>query len=335
MFLVDKYNSNENNVLYRSNIINTIKKLSKDTNEIPGIIFYGPDETENIKIAYLFLEILYGKSVYKTNETKYVVSNNNINSEINIMQSNFHMVIQPDNNGSDKNKFLVIKEYAKKTPLSFIKTDKKFKIVLINKANNLSYYAQTSLRRTIEIYAKNCRFIMISTSLSKIIDPLKSRCICIRIPKPTTTEIFNILYNISLKEKINLNLDNFYEIKKKNKRDIKKSIWELDYLKYNIKETNSFSDRIDLICNYIIQNNIDDLITIRSILYNILITNISELDLLKSILKKILDKDLTCIQKYKIIKIGGDIDIKLINSRHLIYHLEMFITNIFSIISGE
>lgn len=335
MFLVDKYNSNEDNILYRSNIISTIKKLSKDTDEIPGLIFYGPDETENIKIAYLFLEILYGKSVYKTNETKYVVSNNNINSEINIMQSNFHMVIQPDNNGSDKNKFLVIKEYAKKTPLSFIKTDKKFKIVLINKANNLSYYAQTSLRRTIEIYAKHCRFIMISTSLSKIIDPLKSRCICIRIPKPTTTEIFNVLYNISLKEKMNLNLDKFYEIKKKNNRDIKKSIWDLDYLKYNIKEVNSFSDRIELICDYIMQNNVDDLITIRSILYNILITNISELDLLKSILKKILEEDLTDIQKYKIIKIASDIDFRLINSRHLIYHLEKFITNVFFIISGE
>ena len=335
MFLVDKYNSNEDNILYRSDIMNTIKKLSKDSDEIPGLIFYGPDETENIKIAYLFLEILYGKSVYKTNETKYVVSNNNINSEINIMQSNFHMVIQPDNNGSDKNKFLVIKEYAKKIPLSFIKTDKKFKIVLINKANNLSYYAQTSLRRTIEIYAKNCRFIMISTSLSKIIDPLKSRCICIRVPKPTTTEIFNVLYNISLKENMNLNLDKFYEIKKKNNRDIKKSIWDLDYLKYNIEETNSFSDRIELICDYIMQNNVDDLITIRSILYNILITNISELDLLKSILKKILEEDLTDIQKYKIIKIASDIDFRLINSRHLIYHLEKFITNIFCIISGE
>lgn len=335
MFLVDKYNSNDNYILYRSKIIETIRNLSKDTDEIPGIIFYGPDETENIKIAYLFLEMIYGKSVYKTNETKYIVSNNNINSEISIKQSNFHMVIQPDNNGSDKNKFLVIKEYAKKIPLSFIKTDKKFKIVLINNANNLSYYAQTSLRRTIEIYAKNCRFLMISNSLSKIIDPLKSRCICIRIPRPTTTEIFNVLYNISLKEDMNLDLDKFYEIKNKNNRDIKKSIWELDYIKYNIKEENSFLDRIELICKYIIKNNIEDLIIIRSILYNILITNISEIDILKSILKTLLKENISNKKKYKIIKLSSDIDFKLINSRHLIYHLEKFITNIFCIINED
>lgn len=332
MFLIHKYNSKENNIFNRPYIENKFKLLSSDCS-IPGIIFYGPDETENIKLAYLFLETIYGKSVYKINDTKYVVSSNNVNVELNIKQSNFHIVIEPDNNGSDKNKILVIKEYAQKTPLSFIKTNKNFKIVLINKGNDLSYHAQTSLRRTIEIYAKNCRFVIVTTSLSKIIDPLKSRCICIRIPKPTTTEIFNVLYNISLKEKFNLNLDDYYIIKKKNNRDIKKSIWELDYKKYDINEMDSFSDRIDLICSYIIKNNLEDLLTIRSILYNILITNISETELLKSILKKLLKENISNIKKYKIIKAASDVDYRLKNSRHDIFHLEKFINSIYCIMN--
>lgn len=333
MFLIDKYNSN-NNLLNRHDIINKFKILSNDPS-MPGIIIYGQDPTQNIDMANLFLEMIYGKSIHKVNETKYTVSNNNINSEIIIKQSNFHMIIEPNNNGSDKNKIHVIKEYAKKIPLSFIKTDKKFKVVLINRGNNLSYHAQTSLRRTMEIYAKNCRFIILTSSLSKIIDPLKSRCICIRIPKPTTTEIFNVLYNISLKENMKLTLDDFYDIKKKNNRNIKTSIWDLDFKKYDTIEKNSFLDRVNLICKYIIKNNLEDLITIRSILYNILITNISELDLLKSILKKLLSCNLSNIQKYKIINIASDVDFRLINSRHIIFHLEKFVINVYCIINSD
>ena len=61
----------------------------------------------------------------------------------------------------------------------------------------MSYYAQTSLRRTMERYNDKCRFMMWCKSLSKVIEPLQSRCICLRIPSPTDDELFRYIFKIS------------------------------------------------------------------------------------------------------------------------------------------
>ena len=115
----------------------------------------------------MFLELLYDKSVNDLVPTTYtVVGSNNSSKEVIIQQSNFHIVIEPNNNNSDK--YIVqdiIKEYATRAPMIFFKKKRMFKTILITNANNLSANAQTSLRRTMELYAKHCRFIMISSSL--------------------------------------------------------------------------------------------------------------------------------------------------------------------------
>ena len=59
--------------------------------------------------------------------------------------------------------------------LTVLKYKKLFKVVIINTIDNLSYYAQASLKRTMEKYADTCKFIFISNQLSKINEPLKSR----------------------------------------------------------------------------------------------------------------------------------------------------------------
>ena len=85
--------------------------------------------------------------------------------------------------------------------LNIFKTKRKFKIVLINCVDNLSYYAQASLRRTMEKYANTCKFIFICDQLSKIIEPLRSRCLCVRVPVPDNLAIY-ILFKITNKEKL-------------------------------------------------------------------------------------------------------------------------------------
>ena len=97
--------------------------------------------------------------------------------------------------------------------LSICKNMKLFKIVVIDKIDNLNYYAQASLRRTMEKYANTCKFIFISNQLSKIIEPLKSRCL-IRVPLPNKYQIFNMVLKISHLENIDINIGEFNEIEK-------------------------------------------------------------------------------------------------------------------------
>ena len=70
----------------------------------------------------------------------------------------------------------LIKEVASSAQLDS-KQQKVFKVVVIHEIDRLSANAQASLRRTMETYMPTCRIIANAESLSKVIAPLRSRCL--------------------------------------------------------------------------------------------------------------------------------------------------------------
>lgn len=63
-------------------------------------------------------------------------------------------------------------------------------VIIINEADKLSREAQHALRRTMEKYSHICRLILISESLSSIIQPVQSRCLCLRVSLPTEKSVY-------------------------------------------------------------------------------------------------------------------------------------------------
>jgi DNA polymerase III delta prime subunit len=79
--------------------------------------------------------------------------------------------------------------------------------VILDEADGLSSDAQLLLRRVMETYVKNCRFIFIVNYLHKIIDPIKSRCLAFRFAPLRHDHIKQRLQFIALQEKVDLDLD--------------------------------------------------------------------------------------------------------------------------------
>ena len=69
-------------------------------------------------------------------------------------------------------------------------------VVVITEADKLSKDAQHALRRIMEKYMANCRYILVCNSTNKVIGPLRSRCLGIRVSAPSHTEV--CCYCISL-----------------------------------------------------------------------------------------------------------------------------------------
>ena len=62
-------------------------------------------------------------------------------------------------------------------------------VVIINEADSLSRDAQAALRRTMEKYMSNMRIILCANSTSRLIAPIKSRCLLMRVAAPSENEV--------------------------------------------------------------------------------------------------------------------------------------------------
>jgi DNA polymerase III delta prime subunit len=72
------------------------------------------------------------------------------------------------------------------------------KIIVIYDFDLMTLEAQTALRRIIEIYSKNVRFILTCNNIEDVAEAIQSRCVIINLSKPSN--IKKILENIAEKE---------------------------------------------------------------------------------------------------------------------------------------
>jgi len=328
MFIIDKYKPTSiEDAFFHKDLLTKLESMSKD-DSMPHMIFYGPAGSGKQTTISLFLEMMYDKDVHQLEDSIYkVVGSGNKIIDVIVKQSNYHIVIEPNNNNFDKYLIqYIVKEYAKRIPLDVFKTKKVFKTVLINNIDNMSYYAQTSLRRTMEKYSNTCRFIMWCHNLSRVIDPLRSRCMCIRIPAPSYTDLLKRMIYICADEGVKPTLKQYTFILDNANGNIKKALWNIQLLKANLKEDNMYIITIKQIADLIYGCVLNDLYTIRTLLYNIMITNVPSTQIIKDVLIEIIKKNIDLNVKYKIIEGCAKFEHNLARGRHDIMHLLAFVT---------
>lgn len=373
MFLIDKYKNNPhilpyhnivselydslnthnliydniNNVINQSynefyNIIDCLEHGDWKYANLPHLIFYGPEGCGKEFIIENLLQRIFTKKSVEVQDTEYTINGySNTKTKVTIKQSKHHIILEPNNNGFDK--YLIqeiIEDYAKSEIINVLKYKHLYKIVIINLIDNLSYYAQASLRRTMEKYADSCKFIFISNQLSKIHEPLKSRCLMIRIPLPTTEMLTNMILNISLNENISLTGHDIINIIHKSNHNINKVFWLLELLKYKIPNKAEWSDLIEIIVNEILNKKnynikkMPDLIkNMRELLYQLFITNIDFNTIILSIMNNIKTKIDDNIIKYKIIEETSKFENRIAQGTRHIVHLEAYLIKLIQILN--
>ena len=361
MFLIDKYydeniifsyyknilnniinkfthNINYKNILpheYNNFIIN-VKYNKYNFNNMQHLIIYGPDGTCKEYIVNKLLEQIYGEKSIKTKDIEYTISGySNTKTKILIKQSKYHIILEPNSNGFDK--YLIqeiIKEYIKSYSLNILEQSRPYKVIVINKIDNLSCNVQASLRSLIEKYSDTCKFILISNQLTKIIEPIKSRCLLVRIPLFTDVQILEVILYISNKENIKVTLNCLNIILKTCENKINNALCLLEMYKYNMYK--GLTKYVDY--NILINEISDYVYTIKNIttsikLYNIMknlrekfyllfITNISIYTIIKRIMMNLLNKVTDINLKYQIVSITSEYEQKINKGSRYIIQFE-------------
>ena len=143
--------SNLNDINFHLKIVEDIKKLIADNN-FPNFLFYGSPGTGKTTIS-ICLARTYLQNKFKQNFLELNASNER---GINTIRT-------------DVFEFVTHKAF-----------NDKLKILLLDEADYLTIEAQAALRRTMEKYMNNMRLILCANSTSKIIAPIRSRCLFVR-----------------------------------------------------------------------------------------------------------------------------------------------------------
>lgn len=254
-----------------NNIIGNVKK-SNNYNELPNILFSGNNGSGKYStILYFILNLFDDELSQKDYEHSDIFKTEILNlkikkTEYNFKQSKYFLIINDLNFVNDKNVVQqIIKFYISKKTI-----DDKIKFIIIQDIDKFSYYAQMSLRRSMEIYNKECKFIFSSEKPENIIEPLKSRCINFRFTNPTNCELNNLLNSLILKHKLKIPTDKQKEIIEKSNNNITLFFVSLNNYVHSFKcyKDNSviyqkIYDNLfdnDLMNFMIIRNNIIDLL---------------------------------------------------------------------------
>ena len=371
MFLVDKYQKDSNYISCHKDIIEKLldtfdshQKIYKKSNELvkksknefkniikeletkswrysnlQHLVLYGPKGCGKEYVVENLLKKIYGN--IETKEIEYTISGySNSKEKVMINQSKYHIIIEPNNNGFDK--YLIqeiIQEYAKTENLTIFKYKKLFKVVIINKIDNLSYSAQASLRRTMEKYADTCKFIFICDQLSKIIEPLRSRCLLIRVPLPNDIQIIETLTQISMNENIKINIEDYKYILDNCESKINNAIWLLEMKKFGVPNTHSWklviNDMANLIlkCKDLTPKYIQEFISkTREYFYILFITNIDIKNILICLMKSLIENISDINVKYKVVEIISMFELRISQGTRFIVHLEAMMMKILTIL---
>jgi len=151
-------------------------KAFVESKSLPHLLFAGTPGTGKTTTALVVARELYGKNGMKGNVLELNAS---------------------DDRGIDVIRN-TIKEFAKLKSLA----DVPYKIIILDEADSLTKEAQQALRRTMEKYSSTCRFILACNEISKLIDPIQSRCVIFKFKPLTEDNLKELVKKIEKQENI-------------------------------------------------------------------------------------------------------------------------------------
>lgn len=161
-------------VVGQDNITKRIESLTNSMN-IPHLLFAGPAGTGKSTLALIIVKKLF-KDAWKDN---YLELNASDERGINTVREK-------------------VKNFARTKSIGKVP----FKVIFLDEADALTPEAQQALRRTMENYSSNCRFILSCNYSSKVIDPIQSRCAIFRFKLLEKKDIEKRLKTIAEKENL-------------------------------------------------------------------------------------------------------------------------------------
>ncbi|MEM0056876.1 MAG: replication factor C small subunit [Candidatus Geothermarchaeota archaeon] len=185
-------------VVNQEEVVNGIKNLLANIEEMPHLLFAGPPGTGKTTLA-----LIISRTIYGDNWRDYTL----------------------ELNASDERGINVIRERVKVFSQYFTPSKEiPFKLVILDEADMMTPEAQTALRRIMEMYSRTTRFILIGNYLTRIISPIQSRCAIFRFRRLSENDVISYLSRICANEGVQCSVEVLKRIYEHSGGDMRKAL---------------------------------------------------------------------------------------------------------------
>ncbi|KAL2835107.1 hypothetical protein BDW59DRAFT_168396 [Aspergillus cavernicola] len=171
----------------------TTKVLQRtlQASNLPHMLFYGPPGTGKTSTILALAKSLFGPALYRSRILELNASDERGIGIVREKVKGFARVQLSHPTGLDA-------EYFEKYPCP------PFKIIILDEADSMTQDAQSALRRTMEQYSRITRFCLVCNYVTRIIEPLASRCSKFRFKPLDNSAAGDRLAQIAQKENLSL-----------------------------------------------------------------------------------------------------------------------------------
>ncbi|CAL7933359.1 unnamed protein product [Xylocopa violacea] len=303
--------------------------------DFPHLLVYGPSGAGKKTRIMCILRELYGSGAERLRmETMTFETPSKKKLEIATISSNYHIEVNPSDVGIYDR--VVVMDLVKTTAQTHQidpNGQKEFKVILLTNVDQLTKDAQHALRRTMEKYISTCRLILCANSTSRVLPAIRSRCLAIRVPAPSISDIKNILYFICKREGLTLPDELAVRLAETSGRNLRRAILMLEACRveqypFTADQTITEPDwqvYIRNIANMMVsEQSPQRLLAIRNRLYELL-THAIPCDLIfKGLLQECI-KNCDLQLKIDIATVAGEYEHKMHKGSKAIFHLEAFV----------
>ncbi|KAF1814093.1 P-loop containing nucleoside triphosphate hydrolase protein [Eremomyces bilateralis CBS 781.70] len=162
---VEKYRPKSlSEVTAQDHTISVLQRTMQASN-LPHMLFYGPPGTGKTSTILALAKQLYGPELFRSRVLELNASDERGIAIVREKVKDFarQQLSNPPSGPAGV-------EYRKRYPCP------PFKIIVLDEADSMTQDAQSALRRTMETYSKITRFCLVCNYVTRIIDPLASRC---------------------------------------------------------------------------------------------------------------------------------------------------------------
>ncbi|CDW52769.1 replication factor C subunit 3 [Trichuris trichiura] len=340
-FWVDKHRPKDLAKLdYHKEMAARLKQLVA-AGDFPHLLIYGPSGAGKRTRIQCTLQELYGPGAAKLRlDRSSFEAPSGKKLEINLICSNYHIIMTPSDVGIYDRVVVqeVIKNMAQTQPLES-HAQKRFKVIVLLEVDKLTREAQHALRRTMEKYSSVCRLILCCQSISKVIPPVQSRCLPIRVAAPSNEEIAVILQQVAKKEDNPITEHDAMTIAEKTGGNLRRAVLALET--FCVHKNNVSIDKAPLEPDWelfvketasviLLEQSPNALMEVRGRLYELLAHCIPPTLILKRLYFHLLHSCDASIKR-AVTEAVGDCDYNLSVGSKAIFHLEAFVARFMSI----